>query len=75
MGIFHRGNGTVNITGQAIGTACRTPDELRSRVRAAREAAAEGTGTASTGIRNTGTGSITITGTAVNGEYIEDQTL
>lgn len=65
-GITHDNDTTLNITGQAIGSDTAPA----AAARAARQAAA----TRNTGVRNTGTGTITITDSRINGQHIDQDT-
>lgn len=84
MGIFHRGSGDLTITGQAIGRdagtsgrdAARERNDSRKDSRADRARDRDNDGAAvHTGVSNTGTGSIKITNSTVNGEHIARRTI
>ena len=64
-GITHDSNTTLNITGQAIGSDTGPAPVTR----AARQAAASAN--RNTGVRNTGTGTITITDSYVDGQHTD----
>lgn len=75
-GIFYSGSGSVNITGQAIGSDNDEDNEQARRIerearRLARDAARASTED-NAGVRNTGSGSVTIKNSTIGGRFIRN---